>query len=326
MATVEELDKAYKNYNTDRAGAINQMYDAQKQNQLSQLESAYNQSKSAAQAAADKINPTYQQKANDLAVQYERNRRNFNQQAAGNGINTGTASQAALAQNSMYQRDYGRLRTAEADAQAEANRGLADLEAQYQSNIKAAVAENDYNRAAALLKEYNDRYSRDLQQAQTLAGFGDFSGYANIYGDQQATNMFNTWKASNPDLAYRTGRIDADEYFRMTGKYPAGYTPPSTGGGGGWYSGSGSGSGGGLDLDAINGVGGTVKTPTAASPATKGVLTGVGLGLNAALSGATSSLGGGTETRGSINRDAERALVRGQITPEQYREITRNTR
>lgn len=252
MATVEELDKAYKNYNTDRAGAINQMYDAQKQNQLSQLESAYNQSKSAAQAAADKINPTYQQKANDLAVQYERNRRNFNQQAAGNGINTGTASQAALAQNSMYQRDYGRLRTAEADAQAEANRGLADLEAQYQSNIKAAVAENDYNRAAALLKEYNDRYSRDLQQAQTLAGFGDFSGYANIYGDQQATNMFNTWKASNPDLAYRTGRIDADEYFRMTGKYPAGYSAPATGGGGGW-PGSPGGSPRGLDLDAING-------------------------------------------------------------------------
>ena len=45
-------------------------------------------------------------------MQYERNRRNFNQQAAGSGLNTGTASQAALAQNSTWQTDYGNLRTA----------------------------------------------------------------------------------------------------------------------------------------------------------------------------------------------------------------------
>lgn len=244
MATAEEIKQQYANYNTDRIGAVNSMYDAQKQSQLSQLENAYNQSKSAQQAAKDQISPTYQQKANDLAVQYERNRRNFNQQAAGNGINTGTASQAALAQNSMYQRDYGELRGAEADALTAADRGLADLETAYQNNIRAAAAENDYKRAAALLDEYKNQYSRDLQRAQTLASFGDFSGYSTIYGDTEANNMFNAWKASNPDLAYRTGSISADEYYRMTGKYPAGYSAPSSGGGG-WYGGGSGGSTGG---------------------------------------------------------------------------------
>lgn len=327
MATAEELKQQYANYNTDRIGAVNSMYDAQKQNQLSQLENAYNQSKSAQQAAKDQISPTYQQKANDLAVQYERNRRNFNQQAAGNGINTGTASQAALAQNSMYQRDYGELRGAEADALTAADRGLADLETAYQNNIRAAAAENDYKRAAALLDEYKNQYSRDLQRAQTLASFGDFSGYSTIYGDTEANNMFNAWKASNPDLAYRTGSISADEYFRMTGKYPAGYTPPSTGGGGGWYGGGGSNSSDSTGgLSALNGdaeADSKKSSGVVTSPAVKGVLAGVNAGLGAALGSGTP---GKTETRGDINRAAASALAKGQITQEQYREITRNTR
>lgn len=324
MATVEELKQQYANYNTDRIDAVNNMYDAQKQSQLSQLESAYNQSKSAQQAAKDKISPTYQQKANDLAVQYERNRRNFNQQAAGNGINTGTASQAALAQNSTFQRDYGRLRGEEADAITAADRGLADLETAYQNNIRAAAAENDYKRAAALLDEYKNQYSRDLQRAQTLASFGDFSGYSTIYGDTEANNMFNAWKASNPDLAYRTGRIGADEYYRMTGSYPAGYSAPaSSGGGGGWYGGGGgSSSSDAGDLSALNG-GGTGTSSGGISPAAKGVLTGINAGLGAALGGGNT---GKTETRGDINRAAASALAKGQITQEQYRDITRNTR
>lgn len=76
---------------------VNNMYDANRESQLKNLENAYNQNLSDRQASMNQINPAYQQKANDLAVQYERNRRNFNQQAVGNGVNTGVASQAALA-------------------------------------------------------------------------------------------------------------------------------------------------------------------------------------------------------------------------------------
>lgn len=194
-------------YSTDRTDAINQMYDAQEAARRQELQSAYDRQMSSAQAAADKIPQTYQQQANALATQYERNRRNLNMQAAGNGINTGTASQQSLALNSAYQRDYGNIGRAQADAQAEAQRGMANLTAQYESNIQSAIAQNDYQRAAALLDEYNNAESRNLKNAQILAEFGDFSGYANLYGQDQADNMLAIWRAQNPDLAYMTGNI-----------------------------------------------------------------------------------------------------------------------
>lgn len=226
MATFEE---EYKKYSTSGQGkAINDMYDAQKQSQLSQLESAYQASRAEAEAARDKLPGQYRQQANDLAAQYERNRRNFNLQADASGLNTGAASQAALARNSAYQRDMGNLRTSQAEAMAEADRGLADLERQYQANVSSAIADNDYRRAQALMNEYNNGYSRDLNTAQTLAAYGDFSGYASLYGQETANNMAALWKAQNPDLAYNTGRMTAEEYKAITGKYPAGYQPTYT--------------------------------------------------------------------------------------------------
>lgn len=151
-------------------------------------------------------------------MQYERNRRNFNQQAAGSGLNTGTASQAALAQNSTWQRDYGNLRTAEADALAKADQQMAALETQYKSAVASAIAENDYDRAKALMDEYGNQENRDAAMAKTLASYGDFSGYAKLYGDDAANNMAQYWIYSNPQLAYSMGKISADEYARLTGK------------------------------------------------------------------------------------------------------------
>ncbi len=242
MATTEELLK--KNTQADSTGtatgaagttptmgsytgvrkdAINQMYDAQKTQRENELKSAYEQSMSDYKAAQDKIEPQYQASANDLATQYERNRRNFNQQAVGNGINTGAGSQAALAQNNEYLRAFGNLRQEEANAMAESERQMANLTAQYQSAVASALADNDFNRAKALYDEGNNAEQRDLQRAQILAQFGDFSGYAALYGQEQADAMGMLWAAQNPDLAYNTGRITADQYFIMTGKRPAGW-------------------------------------------------------------------------------------------------------
>lgn len=257
MATLEE---EYKNYQqTQNTDQINSMYDAQKQSQLAGLESAYNQSMSNAQAARDAIPQQYQARANDLATQYERQRRNLNQQAAANGLNTGAGSQMQLALGSNFQRDYGGIRTAQQQALDTADRGIRDLQSAYQSQVQQAVANNDYERAQALLAEYKNQYQRQLQQAQTLASYGDFSAYLNIpgYSQGQVDSMRNAWIASNPQLAYNTGAISADQYYQMTGKWPAGYTQPGAGIGTGW---NGNGSGGGLGLG--NGGGnGTGSTP-----------------------------------------------------------------
>lgn len=203
---------------------INRMYDAQKQSQLDSYKSAYEQSIADTQAAADKIPSVYQQQKNDLSAEYERQRRNFNEAAALSGINTGAGSQAALAQNNAYQRSAAAIGKAQADAQSAADQQIAQLKAQYQSAVAKAVSDNDYNRAQALYSEWNSQQSRNDTDAKLLASYGDFSGYARIYGDDTARSMAALWNAQNPDLAYNTGKIDAKEYKSLTGKYPAGYT------------------------------------------------------------------------------------------------------
>ena len=165
-------------------------------------------------------------------MQYERQRRNLNEQAAANGLNTGAGSQMQLALGSNYQRDYGGIRKAEQAAINEADRGIRDLQSAYQSSVQQAVADNDYRRAQALLSEYKNQYQNALNQASTLASYGDFSGYLNDpgYSQEQVDAMRSAWIAGNPDMAYRTGAITPEQYYQYTGKYPAGYQAPSTGG------------------------------------------------------------------------------------------------
>lgn len=240
-------------YNTARTDAINQIYDAQRKAREEELKAAYDKSKSDYEAVRAKIAPEYQKQANDLSVQYERNRQNFNNQAAATGINSGVASQAALARGGEYQRDFGNLRTAEANATAEADRQMANLTAEYQANIRAALADNDYKKAQALLDEYNNGYQRDLKNAQILAEFGDFSAFANLYGAAQAKNMEAVWRAQNPELAasldYASGKIDAEQYRQLTGTYPAGYIPAGGLGGGGGGVSDWTGYGSGVPID-----------------------------------------------------------------------------
>lgn len=199
-------------YNTARTDAINAMYDAQRAQREAELKSAYEQAMSGYQSAYDKISPAYQQKANDLAVQYERQRHNFFNEAAASGINTGVSAQESLARGGEYQRDFGALRTSEAEQQAAVERQMADREAQYRSEVAAALAQNDYQKAGALLDEYNNGYQRDLENAKLLASYGDFSLFQNLYGKDQADNMFLLWAAQNPDLAHNTGAITDDQF------------------------------------------------------------------------------------------------------------------
>lgn len=127
---------------------------------------------------------------------------------------------------------------------------LLDLKTNYQNKIAEAAANNDYQQAAALLDEYGAQYDRTMRQAEQLAEFGDFSMFASIYGTDAAQQMEKMWGMQNPDLAYNLGRMTADEYFNLTGKYPRGaegsygnsksFTFGSGGGrsGGGGYSAS----------------------------------------------------------------------------------------
>lgn len=219
-------------YNT-RVSEINSLYDKNLNQQKSQLEGAYNQNLNDLEANRTKIAQQYQAQRNASAVDYERNRRNFNQQAMMNGLNVGAGSQAALAQNNTYQRGMAALGSAEAGSYANLDKSIADLKIRYEADVNDAIAKNDYNRAAALLDEYNNSYSRAMSQAQTLAQYGDFSGFSAIYGADAARQMSDAWAIQNPVLAYNLGRIDANKYRAITGAYPPGYStgrPGRTGG------------------------------------------------------------------------------------------------
>lgn len=94
-------------------------------------------------------------------------------------------------------------------------------------------ADDAYNRGytewATQYQSQQDAYNKLLDQ-MTKSGYAPTAeelAYAGMT-QAQADAYIKAWKASNPDLAYRTGAITANEYKAYTGAWPAGYTPPST--------------------------------------------------------------------------------------------------
>lgn len=250
MASFEDAFNNYKN--SGQGAAIAGLQDAQTQAELNGLKAAYDQNLATQQAAREQIGTSYRAAGNSMQAQFERDRRNLNQQAAANGLNTGAGSQQQLALQNVWNRDYGTLQGQQARAYADADLAIANLQTNYQNAIQQAQAQGDYRKMAALLDDYNTQYNRQVQQAQLLAQYGDFSGYNGIYSSEQIQNMRDMWIASNPLLAYNTGAIDAATYKRMTGYDPHGTTSSASSGGG--YYGGGSYSGG---SDGSSGDGGT---------------------------------------------------------------------
>lgn len=196
---------------------VENLYDAALESALAALESAYNQSKLQAEAAREKLPALYQEQANTIAANAAKEQANNWEMAAYTGLNRGNGSQMALSMSNQLQGDISALRTAEANAMADVELQLTALYIQYQDSIAEAVANNEYERAAALLQEYrtaaqsvvevaqqqayldlevagfnrdtnqyNDSiaieqekqaYQRLVENAEALAQFGDFSGY-----------------------------------------------------------------------------------------------------------------------------------------------------
>lgn len=105
---------------------------------------------------------------------------------------------------------------------------------------------NWYNSYQMGIEAQNTAYSK-LVDMMTSSGYKPSADELAAAGmsQAQANSYLNAWKASKPDLAYRTGAISASEYYKFTGKYPAGYVPPAAKSSGGGSSGGGGGGGGG---------------------------------------------------------------------------------
>lgn len=219
---------------TPQIDATNSLYDAALAKSKAALEAAYNNSKLELEQAKAKIPATYQAAANTAAANAEKEKQGFNEQAAYSGLNTGTGSQVQLAMANQAMADQASIRSAEATALTDAENQLAALYVEYQGNIAEAIANNEYDRAAALLAEYkqaaqsvvdvasdqaylnlsytqnntsvsNTNYERLVAMAESLASVGNYSGYLALgWTSDMVKNAEATWKAANPDImAYR---------------------------------------------------------------------------------------------------------------------------
>jgi len=289
-------------YNQQRENKIRDLYSASRNNAVQGLKTAYDQNMAEQQRAMDKISPQYQESMNQLSAEYERQRRNNNMQAAANGLNTGAGSQMQLGQMNAYTQGQAGLKKQENEALDNANQNMVDMKTNYQNQIAQATANNDYQQAAALLDEYGKQYERQMTQASQLAEYGDFTMYANIYGQGAAQQMERTWALQNPLLAYNLGKLTAQEYFNMTGSNPPGV---GGGGGGGGYSGGGYGGySGGSGYS-----GGGDSTQTGGSPNWYTRISGIANGLKTNSGSLDSVLGSG-----GGNNSAPASADRGQVS------------
>ena len=138
---------------------LKKQYAAQKQAALAELESAYDTNISKLDEEAAAIPQQYETARNEMAAQNAIARKNFNEQAAATGLNTGTSGQAELARSSVYQRNLAGANIAEQNAQQALDRDRLSLQAQYENAIAATKAENDAALNNALYQEMLRRQS-----------------------------------------------------------------------------------------------------------------------------------------------------------------------
>lgn len=231
-----------KKVSSETATGINSAYDASLNAQKQALLDAYNTNTAAQTQQGQQVQEQAAWMNKDLGVQAARNTNNINQFADVRGLNRQTGSQAALSLGNARNAASNILAVQQNAALAESKRQLDQLKVKYQADVAAAIADNDYKRAAALLDDYNNQNTWREKQAEILASYGNFDPYGELYGTDAATGMKNVWLAQNPDVAYRTGQISAETYKNITGHYPTGYNAGGGGGyGGGWYYGGGGG-------------------------------------------------------------------------------------
>lgn len=172
---------------------VNNVYDKLNESTLQQLLAAYNNSRAQSEYDMSKIPAMYQQQKNLVSADNEREKMAFREQAAASGMNAGNRSQAALAYSNQLQNNLGSLNTAEANALSDAQFALTQLYNSYQQQIASAVAQNNYQRAAALLQEYmtakQSAVETALNQANLDVQIADFNRQTRLNTLQQQNFM-----------------------------------------------------------------------------------------------------------------------------------------
>lgn len=148
----------------DLSGLVLESQKAANQMALENLDRAYAESRDALKAERSAIGGTYQSARNATAGQNEVEQRNMKMYAMSSGLNSGAAGQIALSQSVAAQNDLNQLYAQEANAYAENDKALSEMEREYNFAVAQAKTEGDYALANALYDEMSrvDEAQRDL--------------------------------------------------------------------------------------------------------------------------------------------------------------------
>jgi len=235
-----------------------------------QIDNTYNaylkQQLDALTAQETKIEPTYAAARNNAAVTQSQNQNAFNEYANANGLNVGAGGQAALSRQNVYGNAINAADVAQANAYSDIalqkSTVQSDVDSQrsqalYDELVRLDNASREQNQfdASLLANQQSDalsqqRYEQERQQgladteysrmtklAETMAAYGDFTGYENMgidttqmkaaYAQQQAlarqkSTSGGSATASKPTLTYAQ-MIDAIEKENYTPAVLAAY-------------------------------------------------------------------------------------------------------
>jgi hypothetical protein len=217
---------AQNNINT----TLEKSFDAQKQG----LQNAYDQNMASQTQAANAGQAAYDAAKQNVYTQAAITGNDMNRWADRRGLSYQPGSQQALSLGRARAGAAGSIVQQQQAAMQESARQKALLSTDYNNRVQQAIATRDYQKAAALLDDYNSQNDWLDKNAEAMAAFGNFTGYEQLYGPDQAKSMQWFWIGSNPELAYNTGVIDAKQYTELTGRNAPGASYGG-GGGGDWW-------------------------------------------------------------------------------------------
>lgn len=213
---VEVPSMQLQNQPIDQSAYIEEMYRAKREAALAELRAAYEQNMNAVERAGEGVGEAYQAARRQTAGASEQARRNFAEQAAARGLNSGAGGQAELARSVALQNDLAGINREEAQTLADLELQRANAESEFNLAIAQAQAEGNYQLAQALYQEKirveSALREQELNQLQLNA-----QKYALQYQAERDKkgDQLNLW-----NLQYQTGRDQvADELQKYALQY-----------------------------------------------------------------------------------------------------------
>ena len=229
---IADVPKATPSYYDDMRANYQNMYDEAVRNNNAAAEAAAEQARAAAEAQRQALAQGYQGSNRQLYRDYMNNKRTLPQQMAAAGYSGGLSESARLKLANSYEEALAENARSQLSEQAAADANLAnrlyEIQATADSGNQQARQQQLAYEQALLEQQRQER----LQQADTLAAAGDFSGYAALgYTQNQIDALARTWLAAHPEMTSSWIAAHPEEAGRLN------ITAPSTGGGeNGYYA------------------------------------------------------------------------------------------